>query len=75
MQAPMLSEAAANLLRLRARREAVPVTDETRPAYRELAAAGLMVAGHTFQLGRESVYKFTTKGWAMVNAPSRAESA
>ena len=70
-----LSEAAAALLQRRLSGDRVEVTDETRPAYRELAEAGIMVAGHTFQLGRESAYRFTPEGWAMVNAPSRAESA
>src|SRR4051794_13585286 len=58
-----LSDAALALLRRRAGGERVPVTEETRPAYRELAAAGILVAGHSFALGRESVFKVTEAGW------------
>ncbi len=35
------------------------VTDGNRAEYRELAAAGLMAAGHTFRDGDESVYRLT----------------
>jgi hypothetical protein len=35
------------------------VTDENRAAYRELAAAGLMAAMHTFSGGDESAYRLT----------------
>ncbi len=58
-----LSESALALLRSRLAGRAVDVTDETRPAYRELAAMGLMIPLHTFAKGRESAYRFTEEGW------------
>jgi hypothetical protein len=39
------------------------VNDGNRAAYRELAAAGLMEACHSFAGGDESVYRFTEEGW------------
>jgi hypothetical protein len=39
------------------------VTDANRAAYRELAAAGLMAAGHTFVGGDESIYQLTKEGF------------
>ena len=39
------------------------VDDSTRPAYRELAALGIMIPLHTFAKGRESAYRFTEDGW------------
>jgi hypothetical protein len=39
------------------------VTDTNRPAYRELAAAGLMEAGHSFAGGDESIYRLTKEGF------------
>ena len=75
METTTLSEAALSLLRRRASGELVPVTDDTRPAYRELAGAGIMVAGHSFTGGRESVFKFTEAGWALATATWPAESA
>ena len=56
----------------------VDVGDETRSDYRELAAWGLMMAGHAFASGDESVYRFTVEGWARrfdFIAPSLSESA
>lgn len=53
------SETARNLLRRRLDRERVPVTDETRPAYRELVEAGLMIPLHTMTGGDESAYRLT----------------
>jgi hypothetical protein len=41
----------------------IPVDDSTREPYRELARAGLMVAGHSFTRGREAYYKLTDAGW------------
>jgi hypothetical protein len=57
-----LSEAAIERLRcyLAGERD---VTDENRVAYRELAAAGLMMAGHSFAGGDESVYRLTKEGF------------
>ena len=39
------------------------VTDANRATYRELAAAGLMAAGHTFVGGDESIYQLTKEGF------------
>jgi hypothetical protein len=75
METTTLSEAALCLLRRRTSGERVPVTDDTRPAYRELAGAGLMVAGHSFTGGRESVFKFTEAGWGLATATWPEESA
>ena len=41
------------------------VTDQIRAAYRELAAAGLMMAGHSFAGGDESVYRLMPESSAM----------
>ena len=54
-----LTEAARELLRRRLAREQVPVDDETRPLYRELAEAGLMIPLHTLTGGGESAYRLT----------------
>ena len=76
-----LSDAALSLLRRRASGEDVPVTDESRPAYRELAQAGVMVVGHSFSKGREAFYTFSGWGWKLagmmdrLTAPSPSESA
>ncbi len=40
------------------------VTDANQAAYRELAAAGFMMACHTFARGDESSYRLTEEGWA-----------
>jgi hypothetical protein len=39
------------------------VTAQNRPAYRELARAGIMFPVSTFAGGPESLYKFTSQGW------------
>lgn len=71
-----LSEAALALLRLHAeRRGEVAVDDANREAYRELARAGLMVAGHSFTRGREAFYRLTHEGWALISGTWHAESA
>lgn len=57
------SGSALSLLRCLVSGESVEVSDETRPADRELAAAGIMVALHTFARGGESAYRFTEEGW------------
>jgi hypothetical protein len=54
-----LSEAALALLRRRLAGERVEVTDETRPLYRELVEAGMMMPLHTFALGPDSAYRLT----------------
>jgi hypothetical protein len=66
------------------------VTDASRAAYRELAAAGLMEAMHSFAGGDESVYRLTKEGserkaeilaWAgsreagLITAPSPGRAA
>lgn len=58
-----LSESALSLLRRRVEGND-DVTEENRPAYRELAAAGIMYPLHTFTGGDQSAYRFTEKGWA-----------
>ncbi len=60
-----LSEDALVVLKLRLSRQEVEVTEATRPAYRELAAAGLMIPLHTFVKGDESAYRFTEEGWEL----------
>jgi hypothetical protein len=59
MQTVALSENAVVLLRRRLAGERVEVTDETRPFYRELVEAGMMISLHTFALGRDSAYRLT----------------
>jgi len=54
-----LSAEAADLLCRRLVRERVKTTDETRPLYRELVQAGLMIPLHTFLGGNESAYRLT----------------
>jgi hypothetical protein len=39
------------------------VTERNRPAYRELAAARIMIPAHSFVGGREAEYRFTYWGW------------
>jgi hypothetical protein len=57
------SAAARTLLKRLVAGESVGVSDTTRSAYRELAAAGLMDPLHTFAGGDESAYRFTEQGW------------
>jgi hypothetical protein len=59
METTTLSEAALVLLRRRLAREWVEVDEETRPLYRELVEAGLMIPLHTFALGPNSAYRLT----------------
>jgi hypothetical protein len=65
-----LSETAVALLHRRVNREPVPVTDETRPAYRELAEAGLMIPLHTLTGGRDSAYRLTEAGVTFATRPA-----
>jgi hypothetical protein len=59
-----LSDAALALFRLHIeRRGDVAVTDANRELFRELARAGLMVAGNSFARGVESVYSVTREGF------------
>ena len=39
------------------------VTEENRPAYRELVAARIMIPVHSFVGGREAAYRLTYWGW------------
>lgn len=39
------------------------VTDENRPAFRELVAARIMIPAHSFIGGREAEYRLTYWGW------------
>ncbi len=59
-----LSDAALALFGLHIeRRGDILVDDSNRTAYRELARAGLMVAGNSFAGGQESVYHVTKLGF------------
>jgi hypothetical protein len=76
MQTITLSDAALTLLRLHVERMGdVAVDDSTRGPYRELAAAGLMIVGHSFTGGRESLYRLTKEGREYANALSPGKSA
>jgi hypothetical protein len=70
-----LSADALVLLRRHLTEDDIRVDDSNREAHRELARAGLMIAGHSFRDGREAFYSFTEKGWAFINAPSPSRSA
>jgi hypothetical protein len=63
-----LSSEATALLRRRLARERVEVTVETRPLYRELVDAGLMMPLHTFALGPNSAYRLTDAACALRDA-------
>jgi hypothetical protein len=54
-----LSESAVALLHRRLAGEWVEVNDETRPFYRELVSAGLMMPLHSFARGKEGAYRLT----------------
>jgi hypothetical protein len=59
-----LSESALSLFRLHVERHGdVEVDDRTRPLYRELARAGMMVAVSTYAGGPESAYRVTKEGF------------
>jgi antitoxin (DNA-binding transcriptional repressor) of toxin-antitoxin stability system len=58
-----LSESARGLLRRLASGERVAVTDENRPAFRELAAARILYPVSTWAGGPEAVFRFTLLGW------------
>jgi hypothetical protein len=61
-QSVQVSDAALALLHRRLSHERVEVNDQTRPLYRELAAAGLMIPLHTLIGGDESAYRLTDAG-------------
>ncbi len=58
----LLSNAALALFRLHVEHRRTIDIDTNREAYRELARAGLMVAGHSFAGGDESIYRLTKEG-------------
>jgi antitoxin (DNA-binding transcriptional repressor) of toxin-antitoxin stability system len=58
-----LSEAAGRLLRRIVTGEHIEITPGNRPAFRELSAARVVILGHSFARGNESVYQFTYWGW------------
>ena len=71
MDANNLTDAARSLLRRRLAGERVAVTDENRPIYRELMAAGLMEPLSTFLRGGEGNYRPTAAACAfMANGSS-----
>ncbi len=60
---PALSPTALTLFRNPVERQGeVLLNDTNRPVYEELAAAGLMMAGHSFTQGRNSFYTLTKEG-------------
>jgi hypothetical protein len=59
----MLSKEALSLFRLHIERRRTIDLDANRETYRELARAGLMVAGSSFAGGDESVYHVTKLGF------------
>jgi hypothetical protein len=61
----MLSQEAQTLLHRRLAGVRVEVTDETRPFYRELVDAGMMMPLHTFALGPNSAYRLTDAACAL----------
>jgi hypothetical protein len=68
MQTITLSDSALALLRRRLAGEWVEVTDETRPLYRELVDAGLMIPLHSFARGRDGAYRLTEAACAFREA-------
>lgn len=64
METINLSSEATALLRRRLDRQHVAVDDATRPLYRELVAAGLMIPLHSFARGNEGAYRLTEVGAA-----------
>jgi hypothetical protein len=64
-----LSDSASAPLHLRPSGRMVDVTDESRPGYRGLASAGLMIPLHTLIGGVESAYR---SSWARSHDVRRA---
>ena len=58
-----LSNAALALFRLHLERRGQIDGDANRETYSELERAGLMVAGHSFAGGDESIYRLTKEGF------------
>ena len=71
-----LSDAGLVLLRRRLAGEWVEVTDATRPSFRELVDAGLMIPLHSFTRGRDGAFRLTEAAleWA-TDSSSRVPSA
>jgi hypothetical protein len=65
METTTLSEAAQAILRRRLVGEWVAITEDNKPFYRELAAAGLMYPVSGFAHGPESKFRFSEAGWAL----------
>jgi hypothetical protein len=67
-----LSEAALAVLRSRLAGRWVEVNEETRPLYRELVDAGLMIPLHSFSRGNEGAYRLTEAACDLppINGPS-----
>jgi hypothetical protein len=63
MQKTTLSASALALFRLHVELRRTIDVDANRETYRELARAGLMVAGHSFAGGDESIYRLTKEGF------------
>jgi hypothetical protein len=70
-----LSDAAVDLLERRRDGERIPVDERTRPAYRELADAGLMIPLHTLTGGDESAYRLTEAGVTYPSRPASSEAS
>ncbi len=66
----MLSADALALLRRRLAGDRVAITDETRPLYRELVSAGLMIPLHSFARGNEGAYRLTEAAFQWTNSLS-----
>ena len=63
-----LSVSARDLLR-RIISGRVEITPDNRPAFRELAAARIIILGHSFAGGRGSIYRWTY--WSGARSPQR----
>jgi hypothetical protein len=73
VQTITISEAALAVLHRRLASEWVEVTDETRPLYRELVEAGLMIPLHSFARGKEGAFRLTEAACELrdaLNAPA-----
>jgi hypothetical protein len=68
MPTSAISEAALSLLRRRLASQWVEVTDETRPLYRELVDAGLMIPLHSFARGKDGAFRLTDAACAFREA-------
>ncbi len=63
MEPITLSKSALALFRLHIHERRTVDLEKNREAYRELARAGLMVAGSGYASGEESVYSVTKEGF------------